>query len=117
MVFFNDAQLHKEHLPTGKYSLNELQKLGEVKELIEDLYMLIRITDAHVEFAFFSFVEEGKHGVLLEVVMYGDGYTDSLRECRHTYWGDSGYIFYPNAKHFTAIFKELAVYFDDMETV
>jgi hypothetical protein len=50
-------------------------------------------------------------------LMWGEGPSENLRECRHTYWGDeenSGYIFYPSGPLITAVFERLSAFFDDM---
>ena len=45
-------------------------------------------------------------------VFHGEGPTGNLRECRHTYWGKGGYIFYPDRKLIEAGFSELSRYSD-----
>lgn len=50
--------------------------------------------------------------ILCNTVMYGFGYTGSSRELRHTYWGEDGYIFYPEAEKITAIVEYCKKYFD-----
>jgi hypothetical protein len=76
----------------------------------------------HVEFSVFRFASGPAtiDGVVVEpatyeVVFYGGGPSSSLRELRHTYWGQAdngGYIFYPNAKLITAAFAALRRWFD-----
>lgn len=49
------------------------------------------------------------------VVAHGCGFAGSLRECRHTYFGepgDDGYVFYVEPWMLTWAFEKLAEYFD-----
>jgi len=48
----------------------------------------------------------------LSMLMHGEGPAGFLRECRHTYWGEDGYIFYPNKKHIDAAMQWLSKYYD-----
>jgi hypothetical protein len=41
------------------------------------------------------------------VLMVGEGILGNLRECRHTYWGDEGYLFYPSAGQIRAMLDYL----------
>lgn len=50
----------------------------------------------------------------LTVIFHGEGPTDCLRELRHTWWGDGGYIFYPRGKVITDAFNKLRDHFDDI---
>lgn len=48
-------------------------------------------------------------------IMHGEGPSGSLRELRHTHWGDphnAGYIFYPSANLICAAFSALERWFD-----
>lgn len=47
-----------------------------------------------------------------QIVFYGNGPVGGLRELRHTYWGESGYIFYPDPLVICSAFVELGRYFD-----
>lgn len=46
------------------------------------------------------------------VVFHGSGVPSHLRELRHTYWGEDGYLFYPNLRLIASAFFELKNYFD-----
>lgn len=75
-----------------------------------------------VEFAVFRFAmgPATKDGVEVEPalfhrVFHGDGPSGSLRELRHTFWGEpdnSGYIFYPNGALIADAFAKLKRWFD-----
>ncbi len=49
-------------------------------------------------------------------LFHGEGPSGSLRECRHTYWGErgDGYIFYPNGKVIADAFVKLSAFYDEM---
>jgi hypothetical protein len=47
-------------------------------------------------------------------IFHGTGPTSRLRECRHTWWGDDGYVFYPDGNIIAAAFLELGKHFDQM---
>ncbi len=70
-----------------------------------------------MHFAVLQFVcsDGDDKNVLTQVVFHGEGPSGNLRECRHTYWGDEGYIFYPNGKVIMAAFRALAEFYDEME--
>lgn len=46
------------------------------------------------------------------LLFYGEGPSDGLRECRHTYWGQEGYIFYPDAELISDALEKLKKWFD-----
>ena len=70
-----------------------------------------------VDFAvleFYSTDDDG--GVLYERVFEGEGYAGSLRELRHTWWGEAdnaGYIFYPSMRLIADALKHLGKWFDE----
>lgn len=78
--------------------------------------------DIHVEVALFRWAggPATKDGIEVEPAYYervfhGGGPSGSLRELRHTYWGEpnnSGYIFYPNGALICAAFQHLKRWFD-----
>lgn len=45
-------------------------------------------------------------------VFHGYGYTEYLRELRHTHWGDKGYLFYPSHDTIVKALGELKRWFD-----
>jgi hypothetical protein len=93
---------------------------GTIEELVPDnLWMVHTITDGIVEFAALEFFTSpinrvGLEGLLCTVLVHGSGPSMSpeFRECRHTYWGDDGYIYYLNAKHIRAVLDWLERHFD-----
>ena len=71
------------------------------ENLGDDLWVLSVRDSNYLSFAFFSGTE-----VAESMIMYGHGYI-KLRECRHTYWGDEGYIYFPSKIQFIKIFDWL----------
>lgn len=84
--------------------------------------LAVRIEGIHVEVVLFE-LSGGpmtRNGIEVDPATYnrvfhGSGPSGSLRELRHTYWGEpdnSGYIFYPNGKLIAAAFEALKEWFD-----
>lgn len=46
------------------------------------------------------------------LLFHGSGVSGALRECRHTYWGEDGYVHYLNFAVVEAAFRELRRWFD-----
>ena len=71
-----------------------------------------------LRFAVLRFHQSDDEGEKATCLFYGDGpggaEGDSLRECRHTYWGEGGYIFYPDGTLIVAALKALSEFYDDM---
>jgi hypothetical protein len=102
------------------YSLDTLRSMFEVRDLPGGQLVLKRTKDLWLKFALVSFAESeiGGANEMVGVEMHGSGTLGSLRECRHTWWGNTGgYVFYPNGVRITAMFRELAEFFDDMADV
>lgn len=105
------------------YSLDALKASFEVRELKGGGWLVLAKAEtipgsSWMRFAACRFVvsDIGGANTMVEVVFHGDGPggKNSLRECRHTYWGEDGYIFYPDGALITAAFRELAEFYDDM---
>ena len=69
------------------------------------------------EFIVFDFMMSSIDGTdtKWQRVFHGYGYTDGLRELRHSYWGEldnGGYIFYPSASTICGAFELLKRWFD-----
>jgi len=95
--------------------LKDLQDNFKVVKLEEcsESYIVVHKEESSIfiEFALVCWVSSNS---TVEVVFYGQGVGGSLRECRHTWWGEEGdgYIFYPNYKSISAGLKYLTKYFD-----
>lgn len=86
-------------------------------KLGEEGYLLLKWDENNfwLKFAVLQFHSSAVgEDVLLSPIFWGEGPTDNLRECRHTYWGENGYVFYPDGKTISLAFKVLSQYFDDM---
>lgn len=96
------------------YSIDKLEELFEVQELENDVYFVLNKDEDHwMDFVFltFSYSESDAGDVHAKLLMYGSGST-GLRECRHTYWGEDGYIFYPDKKQIITVLTALEEFFD-----
>ncbi len=104
------------------YALDEIRAGCDVRELNGGWLALIKSETTPgsnwMSFAVLAFAqsEVGGEDTLVYLVFHGEGPggPDSLRECRHTYWGEDGYIFYPNGALITSAFASLAEFFDDI---
>lgn len=114
--------------------LDILYRLGDIRELCSEIvefestksgFLAIceQPNKCSVDFAIFSVVsshgdDNNREDDCYCIIMYGDGPggdCDSLRECRHTWWGDSdqaGYIFYPNFELIRQSLTALERWFD-----
>ncbi len=103
------------------YSLDRARERYEVRELGYGGYLVLNHEPATLwlNFAVLEFHSSEADGgnVQLSCVFHGEGPSSSLRECRHTYWGESGYLFYPDGRIIAAAFKELAEFYDEMAVV
>jgi hypothetical protein len=100
------------------YDLEKLQLAYEMIPLNDSSWMLWDKDkdpgSIKVKFALFrrcSSDMDGKN-ITLTLCMHGYGFLGGLNECRHTYWGEDGYIFYPNAKDIKAALDFLSQHFD-----
>lgn len=112
-----------EYNDSNYYLLSEMKAKYEVVELGNDGYLVLNWDKEnlgyenepiHLEFAVFSFNSCDDKDTWLNLQFHGNGPSGSLKECRHTYWGEAGYIFYPNGKVISLAFKELSKYFNEV---
>lgn len=103
------------------YDLDLVKRTADgVIELVPGAgWLAIRIEDGCLSFIVVEFhsgpsTRDGVvvDGIKVERVFDGYGYHEVLRELRHTHWGESGYIYYPNGKIITAAFEALREWFD-----
>lgn len=114
-MILDKFNLHEDCSSRPVYSLTDIQSKSQVKSLGDDGYLALIIDEDKVEFAIFvrQYTDQ-RFGTMPTLQFHGKGLSGALRECRHTYWGEDGYIFYPNGKVISEAFKELSIYFDDM---
>lgn len=107
------------------YSIDELRATDglDVRELPGGWLILQRAKDhggLWLRFAVLDFFQSEMNGQneLATCLFFGDGpggkAGESLRECRHTYWGEDGYIFYPDGPLIAAAFEALSEFYDDL---
>lgn len=102
------------------YPLDKARAKYVVREIVPDCWLVLDHlpTDDNIwlHFAVLDFNRSDGDGknVLADCIFHGEGPVGNLRECRHTYWGENGYVFYPNGKRIAAAFKALAEFYDDM---
>lgn len=116
--------LDSEPSPCGNadtvYPLDKAKARFEVRDLCRDAWLVLK-WDADrlwLHFAVMTFHSsdgDGKNTVM-KPQFHGEGPSQNLRECRHTWWGDNGdgYLFYPQGPAIIAGFKALSEYFDNM---
>lgn len=110
----------KDEQGNAEYSLDNARGKYEVQELYADGWLVLN-WDADrfwLKFAVlrFKFSECDGTGVYLSAIFHGEGPTNNLRECRHTWWGENsdGYVFYPNGQIISKAFTVLSEFFDGM---
>lgn len=98
------------------YLLSEMKKDFEVIDFGNDGYLVLNwSTSLWLQFAVLRFhTGYDEERIFLSVIFHGEGAVGNLRECRHTWWGEEGYIFYPDGDIITSAFKHLSKYFDGM---
>lgn len=95
------------------YSLNKIkQTVCEIVPLKDGYLVLNLIDDVNIGFALFFIDGCDNEDEYLELIFYGEGVGSDLRECRHTYWGEAGYIFCMPLDLIKEAMIELAKYFD-----
>jgi hypothetical protein len=74
----------------------------------------LSVSFAVFQFACGSATQNGVEvsGAKMSLVFHGEGPSGALRELRHTYWGEDGYIFYPNGELISKAFVALREWFD-----
>lgn len=114
MTFIESAKV-KSDQGDDVYSLNFLKNNYEVHELDEG-YLVLEWHDPNskswLKFAALDFYCSNGSDINLSLVFYGEGPSGDLRECRHTYWGEDGYLFYPNKKVISSALTALSEFFD-----
>lgn len=104
---------------TPIYFMGQIKEKYEVTQLNKDGYLVLNWCPDKfwLQFAVLTFYSSDLDGsnVWCELLFNGHGPSDSLRECRHTYWGENGYVFYPNAPVIVAAFEALSEFFDGMK--
>ena len=80
---------------------------SSAEPVTEDLWVVTWRDGIILKFAFLRTVATVDGIDIAEVFMHGEGPLGALNECRHTWWGEQGYIFYPNATDIRAMLEWL----------
>lgn len=124
-VIFESLEKHQDHNGDDVYSLPEVRgKYVKVVELLpEESWLALNPKgDYWLDYALFTFnsqVCQDGAPILLNCIFHGGGsatFDDpatGLREMRHTYFSNEGYIFYLPMKTMRLAFDELSKYFDE----
>jgi hypothetical protein len=88
-----------------------------IEALIKDKLWVchnFKFSGGFMDFAFFdySYLCDDSNETYTTLMMHGSGPSNNLRECRHTFWGEDGYIFYPQKSHIIAALDWLEKYYD-----
>lgn len=99
------------------YSLEWARARYEVREIVPNRCWLVinrKPDSTWIKFAVLDFLRGSSSGqdVKTFLVFHGEGPAGPLRECRHTYWGDDGYLFYPSIVVITAALTALKEFYD-----
>lgn len=91
----------------------ELVRTTSPSRLLSRLH--VREDGGHVRWVLLEWVM-GDHGqdplALYAVLAHGSGHASGLREARHTYFGENGYVYYVNPAVLTWAFGQLRRWFD-----
>jgi hypothetical protein len=102
----------------NEYSLDAVRGAFEVVPLEKDGYLILNFDKDRfwLNFAVLRWQSSNQKGgdVHCGMVFHGSGPTGSLRELRHTWWGEDGYLFYVPGALVSNAFKALSAYFDDV---
>lgn len=106
-----------DHKNDPMYAGSEIESVADEVVVVGGDGLLAVSTDPdsnHIEVALFEFAQSHSDGSdpMYARVMHGYGYGEGLRELRHTYWGEDGYIFYPSRKLITEALEALREWFD-----
>ncbi len=100
------------------YRVGEIPTTNEIRRLPGGWLVLNHDGAPWLKFAVLEFFSSApdRSDEQVTCLFHGEGPSGSLRECRHTWWGENGdgYCFYPNGPLITAALKELSTFFDGM---
>lgn len=99
------------------YPLDDARERFTVRELMPNAYLVLNFENDWLKFAVLEFSSSNVDGseTMLSCLFHGEGPGMGLRECRHTWWGEDGYLFYPDGRVIAAAFAALSEFFDDMK--
>jgi hypothetical protein len=107
--------LSESRIGTGlpEYSLLDVSGVS-VRKGPQDSRLVIRENGALVDWVLLEWAASEADGSnpSYGMIAHGNGVGDALREARHTYFGDDGYVFYLNAEILTWGIGQLKEWFD-----
>lgn len=101
-----------------KTLMKDVEKMGEVVTIIPDNLWVVQNVgkEGADELQFVTFSSSDMDGsdliITVDPLFLIQGYSEVLREGRHTFFPDKGYIFYMNRKHMIAALDYCTLYFD-----
>ena len=103
-----------DHLGETEYLLSDIQKHTSVGTVLsKTLVVVYTWHDNWLKWCFLEWSGGDTSGNdSFKPFMYGEGPSGALRECRHSYIGDDGYVFYLNKKNFIAALDWLSQHYD-----
>ena len=121
---FEELTPLKNQLPNESIISYRLSEIKSKYKIIHDLtnshILAIHpdedIDSSKVDFALFEFggcvLGATDDEIFMTHVFHGYGFSEGLREMRHTYFGEEGYLFYVPMKSIIEAFGILMTYFD-----
>ena len=108
---------HNDHNADPVYAADEIRGVAtRVVEINRTGLLAVLVDDEStwVQVALFRFSSSNSDGsgVMHQLVMHGEGPSGPLREFRHSYWGEDGYIFYAPRKLIVGALDALKEWFD-----
>lgn len=97
-----------------EYSLEKIKNIDCEVVNLNGGYLILSKEEVSIDFALLEtsgYDQEGKE--FLRLIFHGNGTGDSLRECRHTCWGENGYLFYMPLELIKEAMTELLKHFDN----
>lgn len=106
---FYDLNIDNENVYSEKF-LKDIKNTSLIK-LNDNFWVLDGMTEWD-HLLFLEFQSESDIELNLKPLCKVNGYSDSLREMRHTWFADKGYIFYLNKVNFLSFLDYCSKYFD-----
>jgi hypothetical protein len=110
------SKVHSELdlLGEEEYLLDDIKKQcrTSITEIVPSHWIGIDSVDSWMEFILVKVSSEVDGVVKVNKVMEGSG-SLGLREMRHTYWGNAGYLYYVNGDAIIKTLQFLKQYFDE----
>lgn len=96
------------------YKLEDLKQNFDNVEILSEEYFIVAYnnSDCWYDFYFFEWNSTSDEGQYFKEYAKVSGPSDNLRECRHTYFQNEGYIFYLEKKKMLLFIEFLERYYD-----